>query len=130
MSPVLRWGLLAGIAVMLVDTISAIISQGFPAESETTQTIYMIDLAISVFAYAFAGFRSGRTAGIARAGAEAGTLAGALAGILAAGLSYVLPSEGGAPNPIGIIALNIVLGGVLGLFNGWLGSRAPDASAK
>ena len=60
MSPVLRWGLLAGIVVMVVDTISALITQGFPAESDTAQTVQMIDLAASVFMYALAGFRSGR----------------------------------------------------------------------
>jgi hypothetical protein len=129
MSPVLRWGGIAGIVVMLIDTISAMISQGFPADSETTATIYTIDLAASVFMYALAGFRAGRSAGFARAGAEAGTLAGALAGALAASLTYLIPNlEGGAPNPIGIIALNIVLGGLLGFFNGWLASRIPDAT--
>jgi len=114
---------------MLIDTISAMICQGFAADSETTATIYTIDLAASVFMYALAGFRTGRAVGFARAGAEAGTLAGALAGTMAAALTYLIPNlEGGAPNPIGIIALNIVLGGLLGLFNGWLASRIPDAS--
>ena len=131
MSPVLRWGLLAGIVVMVVDTVSALISQGFPAESDTAQTIVMIDLAVSAFMYALAGFRSGRAVGIARAGAEAGVLAGALAGVLAAGLAYVVPSaDGGAPNPVGAIALNVALGGVLGFFNGWLGSRIPEAPKR
>jgi hypothetical protein len=130
-SPVLRWGLLAGIVVMVVDTVSALISQGFPAESDTAQTIVMIDLAVSAFMYALAGFRSGRAMAIARAGAEAGVLAGALAGVLAAVLAYVIPPvDGGAPNPVGAIALNVALGGVLGLFNGWLGSRIPDAPSR
>jgi hypothetical protein len=130
-SPVLRWGLLAGIVVMVVDTISALITQGFPAESDTAQTVQMIDLAASVFMYALAGFRSGRAVGIARAGAEAGVLAGGLAGALAALLAFVMPSlEGGAPNPIGAIALNIALGGVLGFFNGWLGSRTPNPATR
>lgn len=128
MSPVLRWGGLTGIVVMLVDTVAAMLSQGFPAESETAATISTIDLAISVFLYALAGFRVGRATGIARAGAEAGTLAGALAGCMAAVLTYLLPNlEGGAPNPVGIIALNVALGGVLGLFNGWLASRIPES---
>jgi len=130
-SPVLRWGLLAGIVVMVVDTVSALLTQGFPAESETAQTIIMVDLAISAFMYALAGFRSGRAMAIARAGAEAGVLAGALAGVLAGLLAYVVPSmDGGAPNPIGSVALNVALGGVLGLFNGWLGSRIPEPPTR
>jgi hypothetical protein len=130
-SPVVRWGLLAGIVVMVVDTISALITQGFPADSETAQTVQMVDLAASVFMYALAGFRSGRAAGIVRAGAESGVLAGVLAGFLAAALAYIIPSmDGGAPNPIGDISLNIALGGVLGLFNGWLGSRIPDVTKR
>jgi hypothetical protein len=117
--------------VMLVDTVTVMISQGFPADSEAAQTFQMIDTAASVFLYAFAGFRAGRAAGITRAGAEAGVIAGVLAGVLAAILAYVLPgAEGGAPNPIGLIALNVALGGVLGVFNGWLGSRIPDAPQR
>ncbi|HEX3246761.1 MAG TPA: hypothetical protein VHX16_15245 [Chloroflexota bacterium] len=131
MSPVMRWGLLAGIVVMVVDTISALITQGFPADSDTAQTVQMIDLGASVGMYALAGFRSGRALGIIRAGAEAGVLAGVLAGFLAAALAYVIPGpDGSAPNPIGDLSLNIALGGVLGLFNGWLGSRIPETPRR
>jgi hypothetical protein len=130
-SPVLRWGLLAGIVVMVADTISKLIIQGFPADGDTAQTVQMVDLAASVFMYALAGFRSGRATGIARAGAEAGVVAGILAGLVAAALGYVIPDmDGGAPNPIGDVSLNIALGGVLGLFNGWLGSRIPETPRR
>lgn len=127
MSPVLRWGALAGLVVMLIDAVAMLMTRDLPPDSETAMTITTIDLAASVFMYALAGFRVGRATGIARAGAEAGVIAGGLAGLAVATFTILMMTpEANSTNPIGVIALNVALGGILGLFNGWLASRMPE----
>ncbi len=133
MSPTLKWGLSIGILVALVDVISAVATRDLSPESATAQYIGLIDQLANVVLFSMAGLRVGRETGVPRAAAEAGVLAGVIAGLVAILMPFVLPGAPSTPatgrDMVGVLALNVAMGGVLGLLNGWLASRAGATRA-
>jgi hypothetical protein len=127
-SPTLKWGLSIGILVAMVDVISIVATRDMNPESGTAQYIGLIDQLANVVLFSMAGLRVGRETGIPRAAAEAGVLAGVIAGIAAIVTPLALPGAALSPTTgrdmVGTLALNVAMGGLLALFNGWLASRA------
>jgi hypothetical protein len=132
-APTLKWGLGLGIVVALVDTLSAFLARGHPPESDLAQYIALADQLANVVLFSIVGVRVGRETGIARAAAEAGVLAGVIAGAVAVSIPYVLPGAPFSPSTsrdvVGTLALNVAMGGLLALLNGWLVTRS-DASRQ
>lgn len=100
-------------------------------ESPAAPVIAMGDQLINVVLFSVLGLRLGRATGIPRLAAESGVLAGAIAGTVAIVMMVALPAATLPESPvremIGTMALNIAMGGVLSLLNGWLGARAERA---
>lgn len=124
--PTVRWGVGVGILIALVDSISLAISRDLPGE-DAAQYVALADQVVNVLLFSLLGVRVGRQTGIPRAAAEAGVLAGAIAGVAAVLVGLLLPDPV-APiqttrEIVGILALNVAMGGILALLNGWLASR-------
>ncbi len=132
MSPTLRWGLLAGSLVAIADVLTLLAVRGLPTESDTAQVLAAADQVVNVILFSLAGIRVGRATGLARSAAEAGVLAGALAGGVAVAALYLLPHPAGDPVTtqavVSTLSLNVAMGGVLALLNGWIASRQPKPS--
>ena len=128
MSPMVRWGVAIGLLIAVVDTIALLVVRALTPESEVGQIVALVDQIANVLLYSLAGLRVGRETGVVRSAAEAGVLAGVIAGAAAVLGTYVLNDPTAAPastqDMIGTLALNVAMGGVLGLLNGWLARRA------
>ena len=127
--PWLRSGLAVGILIALIDGLSTVAGRDLPPDSATAQYIAAADQFANVVLFSVLGYRVGRATRLPRAAAEAGVLAGAIAGIVAIAVMAAFPNGLINPGPremIGTLALNVAMGGVLSLVNGWIGSRAED----
>jgi hypothetical protein len=127
-SPMVRWGVAIGVLIAVIDAISLVAVRALTPESEVGQIVALANQIANVLLYSVAGLRVGRETGVVRSAAEAGVLAGVIAGIAAVLGAYVLNDPTVAPastqEMIGTLALNVAMGGVLGLLNGWLARRA------
>ena len=131
MSPNWRFCLKVGLAVALVDFAHLALTRGQPPTSEFRQLVGLLALAANVMLFSHVGFRTGQETGRATAAAEAGVVASVLPALAAALYPLVLPSwldpaELAQPvvnQVVGVIAFNIVLGGLAAWFSGWVASR-------
>lgn len=142
MSSLVRWGVAMGILIALVDfaelAILRSLGVGIDTGSAAPQLpagardlaaiVEFMNLWVNLGVYFFAGWRMGRVARLARSGAEAGVIAGVIAG-LAAGVSaqvlgFAPPPEAVLQAWVQTLALNVAMGGVLGLVGGWAASRS------
>jgi hypothetical protein len=130
-SPTLKWGILVGCLVALVDSVSLLVSRGYPVESNAAQYVAVADQVANVVLFSVAGMQVGRATRIVRAAAEAGVLAGVIAGVAATAWAFALPAlnpEGVSTQEIvGTFALNVAMGGVLAMLNGWIASRGATS---
>jgi hypothetical protein len=130
-SPTLKWGILVGSLVALADSISLLVSRAYPVESDAAQYIAVADQVANVVLFSLAGVQVGRATKIVRAAAEAGVMAGVIAGVAATGWAFALPAlnpEGvSSQEIIGTFALNVAMGGVLAMLNGWIASRGATS---
>ena len=128
MEAVWRWGLLSGVAIVVVDLAAALLSAGQPDVSQQLIAAQTVDLLANLSIYALCGFRVGNLTRVVRSAAEAGVTAGLLAGIAAivAGQVIAPPASADLLPPIGVLAENIAMGGLLAAASGFLGMRAPE----
>jgi hypothetical protein len=126
--------LLAGSLVALADTLTLLATRGMSPEGETAQILAAVDQVVNVVLYSIVGIKVGRATGIVRSAAEAGVLAGALAGSVAVAALYLFPdASAGTIGPqlvVGTLALNVAMGGVLALVNGWIATRQPRPTRR
>ncbi len=134
MAPTLRWGLATGILVALVDAVSLVAARGVSPDSQMAQYIATADQVINVILFSIAGIRVGRATGVVRSAAEAGVLAGTIAGLAAVASMLIAPDptagSADAQQFIQVLALNVAMGGILALLNGWIASRAPAGAGR
>jgi len=123
-----RWGVLSGLAIVVVDLAAALLSSGQPDTSQQLVAAQTIDLLANLSIYSFCGFRVGNLTRVVRSAAEAGVTAGILVGIAAivAGQVIAPPVSGDLLSPIAVLAENIAMGGLLAAASGFLGMRAPE----
>ncbi len=122
----LRWGLGVGLALAIIDAVSAEIRQAVGG-TDLTAAIELADLAANLTLYGLAGFRVARAAGAMRAGLEAAVLAGVLVGC--SGVAYNLV-RGEAPlavDAVALVAWNVVLGSLAGAMGAWGGTARRPA---
>lgn len=125
MSPVLRWGVIVGSAIVLIDLATLLLQQG-PLSGQADLLTYL-DLFANVFLLAALGDRVAREAGSPRSAAEAGVLAGTIAGLaaVAAAAAFGVPGATEESAIVGTLAWNVAQGGLLALLAGWLAARRP-----
>ena len=128
LGPTLRWGLGIGVLVAAIDALSLAVSVTLLGGGEAAQYVALADQIANVMLFSLAGLRVGRQTRLARAAAEAGVLAGVIAGAPANVVALAVP-EGAASTltareMVGTLALNVAMGGLLALLNGWIASRA------
>jgi len=133
-SPILKWGLGVGFAIVLLDAAGVFASRSLPLDSDARQYVDLADNLANIVLFSLAGLRVGRETGIVRAAAEAGVLAGAVAGAVASLYPFLLPDPAGPPptlqTVVEVLAWNIAMGGVLALLNGWIGSRSAGKPSR
>ena len=126
----LRAAVGVGIVVALVDALAVLTGRGLAPESDSAQYIAAADQIVNVALFSLLGYRVGKATRVARTAAEAGVLAGVIAGLAAIVLLVVLPDAAAGPvtgrEVVGTLALNVAMGGLVSLANGWLGSRAEQ----
>ncbi|HEY8475520.1 MAG TPA: hypothetical protein VIN09_01480 [Chloroflexota bacterium] len=128
-APWVRWGLLLGAAIALVDTLTQLVLLAVGPVGNAAGLFLLLNLVLNVMLYALAGFLATNAEGAIRAGAEAAVLAGVLVGTWATVMGHALPApETVAPPPPALaalqnLALNIALGGLSGLLGGWTARR-------
>ncbi|MCC6176553.1 MAG: hypothetical protein IT305_14695 [Chloroflexi bacterium] len=128
MPPTLLWGIGIGLVIAAIDTIAGLIVGSAGSNAEI---IDLVDWLANIALYSLAGLRVGRATGVVRAAAEAGVIAGAIAGGIAIVLSFTLRPDASASvgwqDAVGVLALNVAIGGILAWLNGWIGTRANES---
>jgi len=125
--PSLKWGLGAGFAIAAIDGLATVIGTVAAPNADIVQ---VLDLLANVVLFSLVGLRVGRATGIVRDAAEGGVLAGFIAGVIGIALAFVNQTTPGLPTVqdiVGVLALNVAMGGVLAWLNGWLGSWAQKS---
>ncbi len=127
----MSWMMLAaavGLVISVIDTVALVAARGIGADSEAAQYVSAADQIANIVLFSILGFRVGRGTGLARSAAEAGVLAGSIAGLVAVAVGFAVPSTDGeratTREIISVLALNVAMGGLVSLANGWIGSRA------
>lgn len=124
----MAWGLGVGVLVALIDAVAVAVTRGLPSGSDLALYVDAADQLVNVVLYSLVGLRVGRETGVVRSAAEAGVLAGIIAGAAASLSGYIFPDPNVvgdvARQVIGVLALNVAMGGILAWVNGWL-SRRP-----
>jgi hypothetical protein len=136
MSPNWSFCLKIGLAIVLVDFANLALTRGQPPTGEFQQLVGLVALAANVMLFSHTGFRTGRDTGRATAAAEAGVVASLLPALAASLYPLVLPgwldpAEAAQPlvnRIVGVVAFNIVLGGLTAWFSGWFASRVGPAA--
>jgi hypothetical protein len=134
-APSLVWGIGIGLVIAAIDTVSIVLIRSAGASE---WPIADIDDLANIMLYAFVGFRVGMMTGVVRDAAEAGVIAGVVVGVVALAVQWFMPLPTGAIESvnqvIGVLALNVALGGVLAIVTGWFGSqssrRGPSSSRR
>jgi hypothetical protein len=122
-------GLTTGLLIAIIDA-AAILAPG--ALGISSEVVELIDLLANIALYSHLGLRVGRATGVVRDAAEAGVIAGLVAATIGVGLGVILGSEPDVPvvqSAIRTYALNVALGGVLAVLNGWLGTKAHESGS-
>lgn len=131
MPPFVISALTTGLLIAVVDT-AAILAPGSLGLSR--DVVEIIDWIANVALYSHLGLRVGRATGVVRDAAEAGVIAAVVVASVAVGVSAMLgatpESESRVQSVVAIYAMNIAMGGVLALVNGWLGSKAHDGGSS
>ncbi len=117
-----------GLTISVIDAVAVIVTRSLGADSESAQYVSAADQIANIVLFSILGFRVGKATGLPRGAAEAGVIAGSIAGLVAVAIGFVVPSATSeaatAREIIGVLALNVAMGGLVSLANGWLGSRA------
>ena len=125
MAPSIVWGVGIGLVIATIDTVSIVLMR---SAATSGWPIADIDDLANIMLYAFVGFRVGMVTGVVRDAAEAGVIAGILVGLIAIAVQFVMPlPTGGIDSPnqmIGVLALNVAMGGILSIVSGWFGTKA------
>jgi hypothetical protein len=123
--PSIVWGIGVGLAIAAIDTLRLVLKD-MPSTSQWP--IDDVNLMANVVLYSLIGFRVGRLTGIVRDAAESGVIAGVVVGLLGIAVSLVVHPQAEAITSvntmIGMMAINVAMGGVLSIVTGWLGKRA------
>ena len=118
-------GLTTGLLIALIDA-AALMAPG--TLGINADVVEMVDLIGNIALYSYLGLRIGRTTGVLRDAAEAGVIAALVAASVGVGLTAVMGADPGGGSlvqgAIRTYALNIALGGVLAVMNGWIGTKA------
>ena len=134
MSPILKWGLGVGLMVAAVDSFSLYASRGLAPDGDAAQYIAIGDQLANVILFSLAGLRVGRETRIVRAAAEAGVLAGTVAGLAAILVPLAVSGSAQAPTTtqqiVGTLALNVAMGGVVAMLNGWAATRRRPSAGR
>ncbi|MBI4492612.1 MAG: hypothetical protein HY690_07460 [Chloroflexi bacterium] len=125
-----RLGLLIGAAIVIVDWIAGSIVRDLPSGDPLQEVLTVVDLFANIVLFGSGGYLGFRATGVARGGAEVGVIAGVLAGGVA-GLRLLLAPLPAEPAPgtadlIGLLAINVALGGLVGLAGAWLARVRPS----
>ena len=127
METVWRWGLTCGCVIVLLDLMARLLSAGQPSTSQQLMAAETVDWLANLGIYSFCGFRVGNATRTIRSAAEASVIAGLVAGVAAVLVSQIVPPPiGDVDSPTAVLALNIAMGGVLGLVSGFFGMRIPQ----
>ena len=91
MSPIITWGLGAGLGVALVDAVTLLATRALGAGNESEFIIAWFNILANVVLFSTVGLRVGRLTGLIRSAAEAGVLAALVAATANVALTYALP---------------------------------------
>lgn len=124
---VYRAGLAAALLVVLVDLATRALFEPTRSNPQLVEVVFLGGLAANVAIYWQLGLRVGQRTKLIRSAAEAGVLAGVVVGvaaIISSELWPLPPSGDAAPvNPVGDLAFNVVIGGLVSIVAGFIGSR-------
>jgi hypothetical protein len=130
MHVILRWGILGGIAIAVVDLVAGELSRTV-TDAEAMAWIEGVDLAFTVVVTGWLGFRVAKLTGEMRSGLETAVIAGLIAGVAAAIQSAVrTPADATAISMVSNLAWNIVLASAAGALGAWVGGLARPPSAR
>ena len=129
MPPSVLPGLATGLLIAIIDTAALVAPGPLGVSGETVQ---LVDLVANVVLYSYLGLRVGRATGVVRDAAEAGVIAALVAATIGVAISLSLGAEQGSSlvqNTVGTYAMNVAMGGVLAIVNGWLGTKARQSGS-
>jgi len=122
--------LVTGLLIAAIDT-AAVVAPGTLGVDPSL--VELIDLLGNVALYSHLCLRVGRASGVGRAAAEAGVIAAIVAATLGVGVSVALGVDAASGSlvqgAIRTYALNVALGGVLAVVNGWLRTKAHETGS-
>ena len=122
--------LTTGLLIALIDA-AALVAPGTLGVDENL--VQYVDLIANIALYSYLGLRIGRATGVVRDAAEAGVLAALVAATIGLAVSFALgvDADGAALLMAAVrdYALNVALGGVLAVVNGWIGTKAHEAGS-
>ena len=131
----LKWSrcLGAGLLIVLVDVATLLLTQRESEQSTLYAALGTLDNLVNILLFGYVGFRTGRETGRATPAAEAGVVTSLVPALAATAISLLAPQlvhfeaeRGLAEQLVGVIALNVVMGGVAGWIGGLLSSRAAS----
>jgi hypothetical protein len=121
-------GLTTGLLIALIDAVAVVAPGTLGINAEVVE---MLDLVANIALYSYLGLRVGRATGVLRDAAEAGVIAALVAATVGVAVTAIM---GGDPSgnsllqgAIRTLALNVALGGVLAVVNGWIGTKAHQS---
>jgi hypothetical protein len=128
--PFVTSGLTTGLLIAIIDA-AAIAAPG--TLGINGDLVELIDLLANIALYSHLGLRVGRASGVVREAAEAGVVTALVAATIGVAMASMLGGDAAAGSlaqvAIRTYALNIALGGVLAVVNGWLGAKAHQSGS-
>jgi hypothetical protein len=116
---ILRWGLVIGVLVGLIDVVTSELTRG-AAETDLVLALETIDLILNLGLCGLAGYRVASALGEMRPGLEAAVLAGLIVGAIGIGYHLARGTEDfGAAQMVEMVAWNIVLAASAGSLGAW-----------
>lgn len=132
MPAVLRYGLMVGLGVVVVDWLTELAVRALPPDDPILAAIGMANWVLNTALFAYGGYLGFRSDGIIRSGAEVGVIAGLIAAAVAALRLSISPLPDSGPidatDVIGLLALNVALGGVSALFGALVARRRSQGT--
>jgi hypothetical protein len=122
MSLILRWGLAAGLVIVLVDAAAGELTRSI-SDGDLAAAVELVDLLVNLALLGWVGYQVAGALGELRNGLEAAVLAGLIAGLGGVAYHLVRGAEPTTPtDAVALIAWNIVLAAASGALGAWVGS--------
>jgi hypothetical protein len=131
-----KWSrcLTVGLVIVLVDLATVLLTQHESETSTLYATLGTLDNMVNILIFGYVGYRTGQETGRATPAAEAGVLTSVLPALVATLVALFAPQlvhleadRALTEQLVGIVALNIVLGGVAAWIGGLIASRTVQS---